>query len=70
MGHIAEDVVGKTSLELDIWASPEDRAKLVKGLRENGEVTNLEAKFQMKNGNYRIGLMSAKIIADSGEIIH
>lgn len=62
MGYTAEDVIGKTSLELDIWAEPEDRAKLVNGLRENGEVTNLEAKFLMKSGDYRIGLMSAKIM--------
>ncbi|HBX68095.1 MAG TPA: hypothetical protein DEH25_01550 [Chloroflexi bacterium] len=67
MGYAPADVIGKTSLELDIWTSPADRACLVKGLRERGEVTNLEAKFQAKDGSFRIGLMSAKIIEFNNE---
>ena len=61
-GYTADDVKGKTSLELDIWANPEDRAHLIQGLRARGGVTNLEASFRMKDGRIRIGLMSARII--------
>lgn len=67
MGYTPEDVIGKTSLELDIWTAPEDREKLVKGLREHGEVNNMEALFRGKNGILRVGLMSAKVIRVNDE---
>lgn len=66
-GYTREDVIGKTSLELNIWADPADRARLVAGLRANGEVVNLEADFRLKNGSVKTGLMSAKIIHINGE---
>ena len=67
-GYISEEVLGKTSLELDIWADPADRERLVQGLRENGEVSNLEAVFRKKNGEFLIGLMSARILEINSEI--
>ncbi len=66
-GYTSEEVVGRTSLELDIWANPEDRKKLVKGLTESGVVNNLEAPFRAKNGDIKICLMSAKLIEVNGE---
>ncbi len=67
MGYERQDVIGKTSLELNIWADPADRARLVSGLRRNGEVHNLEAKFQRKDGTVAFGLMSARVIEIGGE---
>lgn len=61
-GYIESEVLGKTSLELNIWANISDREKLVKGLTENGVVDNLEAVFIKKNGSLMSGLMSASII--------
>ncbi len=66
-GYSVEDVKGKTSLELDIWTNPKDRQRLVNGLRESGQVINLEAPFRFKNGEIKIGLMSARIIEVNGE---
>jgi len=68
MGYKAQDVLGKTSLELDIWTDPEDRARLVKGLREEGEVNNLEAVFRKKDGSTTVGLMSARVLEINGEM--
>ena len=67
MGYEEKDVVGKTSLELNIWADPDDRKKLVKGLMNNGVVENLEAKFIAKDGKVHQGLMSATLIDLNGE---
>jgi len=61
-GYSEEEVVGKTSLELKIWTNLNDRVKLVNGLKEKGEVENLETTFLMKNGSIRNGIMSATII--------
>lgn len=66
-GYTAEDVRGKTSLEIDVWADPQDRERLVNGLREQGQVTNLEAGFRLKDGQVKTGLMSARIIQVDGE---
>lgn len=61
-GYSRDDSVGKTSLEINIWHDPRDRAKLVQGLKEKGYVENLEARFRRKDGSLTTALMSAKII--------
>ncbi len=67
-GYSREDVIGKTSVELNIWANPDQRALLVKGLREMGVVNNLEAQFRFKDGSISTGLMSARVIEVNHEI--
>ena len=67
MGYTREDVIGITSLELNIWDDPADRARLVKGLQEKGELLNLEARFRRKDGSITVGLMSARVITIQNE---
>ncbi|MFH0782245.1 MAG: PAS domain S-box protein [Pseudomonadota bacterium] len=67
-GYSQDDVAGKTSLELDIWENPADRARLVQGLREKGYYENLEARFRRKDGSLITGLMSARVIPMNGEL--
>jgi signal transduction histidine kinase/ActR/RegA family two-component response regulator len=62
MGYTEEDIIGKTSIEFNIWANIEDRQKMVAGLRKDGEVTNLEAAFRTKGDNIVYGLMSSSVI--------
>lgn len=61
-GYTMEDVSGKTSLGLDIWVNSQDRIRLLEGIREHGEVVNMEADFRTKSGQIVTGLMSAKFI--------
>lgn len=65
-GYSKEETIGKSSIEINIWDSEEEREKLIRGLKSDGIVTNLEAKFKMKNGEKRYGLMSASIIELEG----
>jgi two-component system, cell cycle sensor histidine kinase and response regulator CckA len=70
MGYSREDVIGKTSLSLNIWKNSEDRQRLLDGLTENGFVENLEAEFIGKDGKIRIGLMSARLLEiNEGKVI-
>lgn len=46
MGYTREEVIGKTSLELNIWVDPKDRERLVHGLMTAVYVENLEARFR------------------------
>jgi len=61
-GYTEEDIKGKTSIDLNLWANIEDRQKLVEALKNKGYCNNLEAKFKMKDGSIITGLMSATTI--------
>jgi len=65
-GYQPEEVVGKSSLELDIWVNPEDRARLVREINAYGIVMNHEAEFRKKNGTIFVGQMSARRIDIEG----
>lgn len=65
-GYRWEDVAGQTSADIDIWVDHEDRRRLVEGLQKTGEVSNLEARFRMKDGTIVDGLMSARILNIDG----
>jgi len=65
-GYTEDDIIGKTSIECDIWVNIEDRQRLVAGLKKDGEVSNLEAAFRMKSGEIRYGLMSVSLIDLNG----
>ena len=66
-GFTKEDVIGKGSLDLGIWAIPEDREKLVTGIKNNGSIRNLESLFRAKDGTLITGLMSASIVMINNE---
>ena len=62
-GFTREDVIGKTSTEINIWYDPADRNRLVKSLKATGYSENLEAKFRRKDGSLTTALMSARVIS-------
>jgi PAS domain S-box-containing protein len=62
MGYTEAEVVGKTSLELNIWDDPKNRMNLIRELQEKGRVENFEAVFRKKDGGVVNGLMSATLI--------
>jgi diguanylate cyclase (GGDEF)-like protein/PAS domain S-box-containing protein len=61
-GYTREEVVGHTSLELNIWSDPLVRGRLVDHLRRTPSCHNLEACFNNKKGEPVWGLMSASMI--------
>ncbi len=65
-GFTREEVIGRTSVELEIWADLRDRQKLLERLNTDGVCRNLEARFRKKNGEVIWGLMSASLIELDG----
>jgi two-component system, cell cycle sensor histidine kinase and response regulator CckA len=65
-GYQPEDVAGKSSLELNIWVNPGERARLVREINAHGIVMNHEAKFRKKDGTIFVGQMSARRIDIEG----
>jgi PAS domain S-box-containing protein len=70
-GYDREDVIGKSSVEIGLWADSRDRDRMVGALNRDGQVNKLEAKFRLKDGSVRLGQMSARVItlADEPHII-
>lgn len=66
-GYRREEVIGRTSLELKFWIRPEDRAKLVEMLWEQGCVRDLEITYRTKSGEERVALDSAEAIEIAGQ---
>jgi diguanylate cyclase (GGDEF)-like protein/PAS domain S-box-containing protein len=69
MGYTADEIVGHTSAKFDIWVDPNDRVRLVDGLKTEGFITDLEANFRAKDGTVRCGLMSA-VVVDIENVAH
>ncbi len=65
-GYAPDDVAGRTSLELGIWANPEDRKELQRLLSESGKVEGFRAQFRRKDGSLVDGVMAATQINING----
>ncbi len=65
-GYSREEVIGHTSYEIDLWHDPQDRARMVAELQQHGQVENLEARFRLKDGRVKTGLMSARLLLLNG----
>lgn len=66
-GYRREEVIGHTSTELKVWAHPQERARMLQILQEQGAVSNLEFEFRKRSGELAIGLFSAEAINLNGE---
>ncbi|RIA36319.1 PAS domain S-box-containing protein/diguanylate cyclase (GGDEF)-like protein [Ectopseudomonas oleovorans] len=55
-GWSCAEAVGRTSLELGIWAAPEDRQRMLEALR-TGHLNNLEVRLLSRDGKASINLL-------------
>lgn len=62
LGYTENDSIGRTSLEMNIWANPADRAWVVNEVKTKGRVTSFETKFLSKSGKIIDGSLSASVI--------
>jgi len=61
-GYSRGEVIGKTTLELNIWQNAEERNSIVQELKEHGYCENFEAILTPKNGRGIHAMISARII--------
>ncbi|MGC9528292.1 MAG: diguanylate cyclase domain-containing protein [Limnospira sp.] len=62
MQYSWEEVIGKTSEELQIWADPTDRLIHNQELIKSGYVRDQEFQFRTKNGEIKTILISAELV--------
>ena len=67
LGRRREEILGRTSLELSIWASPAERDKLLQCFRDKGQVDSLPLLARSVEGSTIPGRMSARQINMDGE---
>ncbi len=65
-GFTREDTIGRSVFDLNIWANPANRLKIVEELKKKGFCENFEAEFQRKDKSKLPGLASAKVIILQG----
>jgi diguanylate cyclase (GGDEF)-like protein/PAS domain S-box-containing protein len=65
-GYEREEIIGRTSLELQIWLEAQDRQKLAEVLRKESVCRDVEFQFAKKNGQRFWGLMSGARIELDG----
>lgn len=58
-GYTVEEVLGKTSAELNVWADPEQRRGTVEKILREGEIHEEEFRFRTKSGEIRFGQLAA-----------
>jgi len=66
-GWERKEAVGKTSLDLNFWADPSDRAFLLEELKAGRQIMQQEFRFRRKDGILRNGSYSARPIRIAGE---
>jgi len=66
LGFTREEVTDHTTLELNLWADPDERTKIVRLLKEEGKIYNIELKFRRKSGKVGYSLTSAELLELDG----
>jgi PAS domain S-box-containing protein len=57
-----EEIIGKTTIDLNLWATLVDRDKFVEELQKRGRVQNYETHFRRKSGELFPALISGEVI--------
>jgi len=62
IGYSREELIGKTPLEVGIWAQPEKGLELVQQVKLTGEVRNVEVLLRTNSGEMREVIGSASLV--------
>ncbi|MDT5272957.1 MAG: hypothetical protein QOH49_5143 [Acidobacteriota bacterium] len=66
-GYAREETVGRTTLELGLWAEPAERQAELATVMQRGRIRDVEYRFRMKDGRGLVGMLSAEQIEIGGE---
>jgi len=66
LGFTHDEIIGRTTTELNIWAKPTDRQLLLNEIIEKGSTKNFETEFRRKDGSKFTGLISTKLVDFKG----
>jgi diguanylate cyclase (GGDEF)-like protein/PAS domain S-box-containing protein len=67
-GCAREQMIGRTSLELNAWVDEDDRNEYIRQLRETGSVRSFETQMRRLNGDVFTVLYSGSVVTLGGEL--
>jgi diguanylate cyclase (GGDEF)-like protein/PAS domain S-box-containing protein len=67
LGYEAGEVIGRTSVDLRIWADDQDRERIVDLLRVDGTIRNFEVRLRKKDGTVFWTMVSISVVDLNGE---
>ncbi len=67
-GYRREQVIGRSSVELGVWANPADRDRYVARVTGEGSISGYETIFRTKDGDDLICLTSGEIVESGGQV--
>jgi PAS domain S-box-containing protein len=66
-GYTRAEMIGHTSVELDIWESPADRSSFIESLAATGTVRDLQVRTRTRTGALKIIHLSAESVELEGK---
>jgi PAS domain S-box-containing protein len=66
-GYSREELLGKTTRDLNLWTDPDQRARLVAELAEKRGVRGMDIQVLSKSGEIRRGLLNAMVMEFQGK---
>ncbi|MFZ6031659.1 MAG: PAS domain-containing sensor histidine kinase [Chloroflexota bacterium] len=63
LGFTRKEVIDHSSMDLQVWANPADRSKVVRQLEENGRARDIEVNVRASSGEILTLLFSAEYLA-------
>lgn len=66
-GFQRDEIIGRTSIELGVWCSLNDRQRFLNEFSKHGSVRNFEVRFRMRSGELRDCLISSEKIELDGK---
>ncbi|HNY49054.1 MAG TPA: PAS domain S-box protein [Smithella sp.] len=67
LGYTREELIGRTSADIDLWVDAADREAMISALSENGLARTIELRLRNRQGGIIWGLTSASLINIAGE---
>jgi len=67
LGYERDEMIGRSSLEINFWENPSDRAAMLETMEKTGSIKNVEVRIRGRNGQSLIGLYSADYIDVNGD---
>lgn len=65
-GYRREEILGRSTTDLDLYVEPAAREKVVAALQEKGGVSSVELEFRRKDGSRFVGSLSGRIVLLGG----
>lgn len=66
-GYSRAEVIGKASIDLNLWQRDADRTAVIEAIASGGELSGVEMQFRSKSGQPIVGLLSAQVVPIGGD---